>query len=190
MIPMIPFCVLAIEDDDDRAFMTFLVENYGRLVYSSIRKITKDNWDVDDIYQGVWEKLVNEIEKLRGFERDQRVNYLIVTARNRSLNYVRDKGRRRESSYEDDMDASDFKDAGSLAELRLIRGEESAGLARIWSKLDERSKYILEGYYVLEKPMEELAQGLEIKPASVRMALTRARKAAYKLLDEELEPQK
>lgn len=183
---MIPFCVLAIEDDDDRAFMTFLVENYGRLVYSRIRKITKNDWDVDDIYQIVWENLINEIGKLRIFERDQRINYLIVTARNKALNYVRDKDRRRESPYEDDLDASDFKDTDDLTEFCIIKGEELAALAQIWPKLDERSKYILEGYYILKKPMEELAPALGIKTGSFRMALTRARRCAYKLLDEEL----
>lgn len=187
---MIPICILAIEDDDDRAFMTHLVETYERLVYHTIRKVTTKNWDVDEIYQITWEKLVTKVKELRDLKRDQRVNYLITTAHNKALNYVRDRERLRESPYEDYLDVSDAKDAGNLTELRLIRGEELAGLSHIWPKLDERSRYILEGYYVLEKSMEELAQGLGVKPASVRMALTRARKAAYKLLNQELKIQK
>lgn len=187
---MIPICILAIEDDDDRTFMTYLAETYERLVYHTIRKVTTNNWDVDEIYQITWEKLVTKVKQLRDLTRDQRVNYLITTAHNKALNYVRDSGRLRESPYEDYSDVSHSKDAGNLAELRLIKGEELAGLAHIWPKLDDRSRYILEGYYVLELSMEELAQGLDVKPASVRMALTRARNAAYKLLSKELELQK
>lgn len=41
---------------------------------------------------------------------------------------------------------------------------------------------MLEGYYILEKPMAELGMELGIKPTSIRMALTRARGKAYKLL--------
>lgn len=187
---MIPLCILTIEEDDDRVFMTHLAETYERLVYHTIRKVATKSWDVDEIYQITWEKLVSKVRRLRDLTQDQRVNYLITTARNKALNYVRDRGRRQELSYEDCLDASNFKDAGNLVELHLIRREELEGLVHIWPNLDERSKYILEGYYVLETSMEELAQGLGIKPASVRMALTRARKAAYKLLNEELETQK
>lgn len=46
---------------------------------------------------------------------------------------------------------------------------------------------ILEGYYILEKPMSELGKELGIKTDSVRMTLARARRKAYELLEKELE---
>jgi len=72
----------------------------------------------------------------------------------------------------------------------MVKDAELDSLARVWPKLDERSRYILEGYYILEKPMATLAEELGIQPKSVRMALTRARKNAYQLFEKELEPQK
>lgn len=55
-------------------------------------------------------------------------------------------------------------------------------LSVIWDKLDYRHQYILEARYILEKSLEEIAEDLEIKPESVRMALTRARRKAYSLI--------
>ena len=57
-------------------------------------------------------------------------------------------------------------------------------LSRIWTQLDERTRYLLEGYYILNLPAAEMARELNIKPASLRMALTRARKTAYQLLQD------
>ncbi len=55
-------------------------------------------------------------------------------------------------------------------------------------QLDAKSKYLLEGKYILGKSDEALAEELSIKPASVRMALTRARQCAYQLLTKEQTP--
>lgn len=68
--------------------------------------------------------------------------------------------------------------------------EEWDQLRIIWPKLDERSKYLLESRYLLEKSNQEMAQYLGIKPESIRMALTRARKNAVQLWHKELELKK
>ena len=56
----------------------------------------------------------------------------------------------------------------------LISKEEIDELVRRWPQLDAKSKYLLEGKYILGKSDEVMAEELSIKPASVRMALTRA----------------
>ena len=70
----------------------------------------------------------------------------------------------------------------------LISKEEIDELVRRWPQLDAKSKYLLEGKYIRGKSDEALAEELSIKPASVRMALTRARQCAYQLLTKELTP--
>lgn len=187
---MIPYCILAIEDDDDRAFMEGLVHSYERLVYSEIRKITTDSWAIDDIYQIAWERLIDKIALLRSRGRNQLVNYIISTAKNTARNYIRDYAYPKEAPFEDYLDISGPFNDDHHIELRLMKTEELECLARAWPGLDERSRYILEGYYILERPMEELARELGIQPKSIRMALTRARKNAYALLKKELEIKK
>ena len=64
----------------------------------------------------------------------------------------------------------------------MIAKEEIEEMVRRWSQLDEQSKHLLEGKYILGKSDEALAEELSINPASVRMALTRARQNAYQIL--------
>ena len=63
-------------------------------------------------------------------------------------------------------------------------------LQRVLPKMDLRMQCLLEGYYFLEKSTAELGEDLGIKPDSVRMYLTRARKKAFELMQEELEQKK
>ena len=46
---MIPYCILAIENDDDREFMSSLYIDYKQLMYSEIRKIIKKDCDAEDV---------------------------------------------------------------------------------------------------------------------------------------------
>lgn len=41
---MIPYCILVIEDDDDRTFMEQLFVDYHRLMYHEIFKLVHDQW--------------------------------------------------------------------------------------------------------------------------------------------------
>ena len=71
---------------------------------------------------------------------------------------------------------------------RRMGVDVQGALLRRWPQLDAKSKYLLEGKYILGKSDEVMAEELSIKPASVRMALTRARQCAYQLLTKEQTP--
>ena len=58
---MISFIVSAIEDMDDRDFMESLYYSYKRLMYSEIRKIVHDTWDVEDVLQNTLIRLIKKI---------------------------------------------------------------------------------------------------------------------------------
>lgn len=184
---MIPYCILAIEDDADRAFMGGLYREYHRLMYTEIVQIVKRAWDAEDVMQITLEKLIDKILLLRSLEEKPRVNYIVSACKNTSYNYLRARGRGNEILYEDYLEADEGKYDGHEMEFRMIREEELGCLTRIWPKLDERTRHILEGYYILEKPMSELGKELGIKADSMRMTLVRARKKAYELLEKELE---
>lgn len=91
-------------------------------------------------------------------------------------------------SFEEYMQQSKPIAAYRQMEDILISIEEIEELVQRWPQLDARSKYLLEGKYILGKSDETIAEELSIKPASVRMALTRARQCAYQLLAEEQTP--
>lgn len=48
---MVPFCILAIENEDDREFMTRLYLDYSRLMQQQITKIVQDEWAAEDLMQ-------------------------------------------------------------------------------------------------------------------------------------------
>lgn len=128
-------------------------------------------------------KLIDKIDELKAKEPTKLVNYIISACKNRARNYIRDHNRHQNFSIDECLDVPDFTSAGREIEARLIRDDDFRCLTNVWDQLDERSRYILENYYILERPMSEIAQDLGIKPDSARMALTRARRSAYQLIE-------
>lgn len=88
---MIPIIILAIENDDDREFMTALYMQYHSLMYKLIFDIVKSPWDTEDILQEVLVKLIDKIPTLKSLERQNRINYVAVACKNTAYNFFRDK---------------------------------------------------------------------------------------------------
>ena len=185
---MIPFCILVIEDDDDREFMAALFIQYQRLLYKEIYDILKNPWNTEDVLQATLVKLIDKIPELRNKEQPQLIGYISATARNTAYNFLRSQKKIAPFSFEEYMQQSEPIAEHRQMEELLISKEEIDELVRRWPQLDAKSKYLLEGKYILGKSDEVMAEELSIKPASVRMALTRARQCAYQLLTKELTP--
>lgn len=183
---MIPYCILIIENEDDREFMENLFHNYQRLMCSIIQPIVKEPFDTDDVLQSVLIKLIDKIALLRTRDRDQVVNYIISTCKNTSLDYINRSCVKNEVSIEDCSEIpapeTDPSFNGHEVEVRVIKGEELKALRQTLPRLDNRTRKLLEGYYFLNKSMAELGAELGIKPDSVRMSLARARRKAFALL--------
>ena len=65
----------------------------------------------------------------------------------------------------------------------MLRRLELDALAQVWPRLDENTRWLLEARYILDYSDGELARELGVKPDSVRMALTRARRKARRLME-------
>ena len=182
---MIPVCILAIEDESDRVFMTALFIQYQKLMYSTILKVTTDAWLADDIFQITLENLIKKIDLLKSLDRDHLVNYILVASRNTAYN-VSQYQRRESARYDPECYAGDYSLNGFDVEGYVIEKSQSSVLRSICPKLDSRTKFILESKYILEKTDSEIAKDLGIEPASVRMALSRARRKAQDLMEKEL----
>lgn len=48
---MLPLIIMAIEDEDDKVFMTWLYLQYRRLIYSEVRKIVGNTEEAEDLYR-------------------------------------------------------------------------------------------------------------------------------------------
>ena len=179
---MIPFCILAIENDDDRELMAELFLRYQRLLYNEIYEILNNPWNTEDILQATLVKLIDKISELRKKEEAKLVSYMVVAARNNTYNFLRAQKKSAQVAFEEYSGQENSASADRQIESGMIAKEEIEEMVRRWSQLDERSKHLLEGKYILGKSDEALAEELSINPASVRMALTRARQNAYQIL--------
>ena len=129
---MIPFCILVIENDDDREFMAALFIQYQRLLYKEINDILKNPWNTEDVLQATLVKLIDKIPELRNKEQPQLIGYISATARNTAYNFLRSQKKIAPFSFEEYMQQSE-----SIAEHRqmedlLISKEEIDELVRRW----------------------------------------------------------
>ena len=181
---MIPICILTMADEDDREFMEALYLEYNRLIYSTIMQIVHDSWAAEDLMQSTIEKLIGKVDDLKTKERARLVNYMITTAKNGALNYLRSRKHEPGISYDEQQEILDLSCDQDAIEQRLIQEGDCEQLYRVWPMLDARSRFLLEERYVREKSYQEIADDLGIKPDSARMALTRARRTALQLIEE------
>lgn len=91
MIEIIPYIILAIEDDGDREFMAWLYIQYQSLLYSEIIRIVQSSTDAEDVLHTVIEKLIDKVGFLRKLDRRGLVNYTLPLQRIRLIIIVRDK---------------------------------------------------------------------------------------------------
>ena len=155
---MLPICILTIQDEDDRAYMSRLFVQYHRLMYQCTYEVLDDKWATEDAVQTTLLRLIDRIDVVRQLDESK-------------------------LPLEDAPEASSAPDMDEL----LSRRVELNALARVWPRLDEDTRWLLEARYILDYSDSELAREMGVKPTSVRMALTRARKKARAMLRPELE---
>lgn len=172
---MLPLVILAIEDENEKAFMTWLYLQYRRLIYSKVRKIVGNTDEAEDLLQSVVEKL----PLLRAMEQSKLVNYIISTAKNTAYNSLR--GKEQEILWEDQ---EELVDPAPMPEEHILAQEDLSRLARVWIDLDKKTQYLLSAKYILKKSGKEIASDLNMPPDNVRMALVRARRKARQVMEQ------
>lgn len=171
---MIPLIILAIESPEDREYMTHLYLEYERLMYWEINKYIDNKWDAEDILQTVLVKLIDKLAELKEKESNKRSAYILAACRNTSINFLKKHNRKTEFEFEfrnfDDVDAN-----GDTPEDFVVQKDAYDILYAAWKTLDQKSMYLLEARYVLEKPTKEIADDLGIPQNCARVHLSRAR---------------
>lgn len=170
----------------DREFFEYMFSTYRKIMFYEINKIVFNTWEAEDILQSSFIKLSEKIDLLRQLDEPRRMFYVVTTARNHAKNHVRDAQRTRTYSLDDEAyNFSDTLSSETNIEQLIISKERTQNFSSIWLQLDEASRRLLEGKYILKMGDAELAKMLDTKPASIRMMLTRARRRALKLMQEE-----
>ena len=184
MFPM-PLAILSIEDESDREWMEYIFRTYQRLMYYEIVKIVKDPWTAEDILQTTVVNLIDKLETVRKLRGRNLVNYLISASKNTAISHIRASQKKHQLPL-DDWSAAEQQVDHHSPELLVLQNEDLREFARVWNQLDERSQLLLRGRYILKQSYAELAEELHIKPESVRMAVTRAKRTARDLMKKSL----
>lgn len=179
---MMPAVILAIQDESDRTYMEWIFQNYHRLMYFYIMEKLHDPWQADDVMQESVVKLIDKIDVLRRLSESKRRNYIITTAKNTTVSYLRREAVRKGIPYDDWVKDCIGTASEEDPESLVLHQEEMELLQYIWDDLDERSRYLLSGRYILEQSFDEMAQELGVSPGSTRMLLTRAKRSALELI--------
>ena len=180
---IMPAVILAIQDESDRTYMEWIFQTYHRLMYHYIMEVLHDSWQADDVMQESVVKLIHKIDVLRRLSESKRRNYIITTAKNTAISYLRRESIRKGIAYDDWAKDCIGTQSEEDPEALVPRQEEMEALQLIWDDLDERSRYLLSSRYILEQSFEEMARELGVTAGSARMLLTRAKRAALALIE-------
>lgn len=169
----------------DKEFIELLYDRYNRLIFFTVRKYSLTEQWCEDIVQDCLVKLTEKVGVLKGLSEPALVSYIVATAKNTTISHLR------RQNYDQKMIVNVEDIDANLVALEsfdltlddiIIRSENKRKIREIWSQLDDETKRVLEGKYYLGFTNRELAQILGVKPDSIRMKLTRARRSVLKLL--------
>ncbi len=154
--------VLAAAEGDQDAF-DWLVECYGRLVWSVIRSHGLSDADAHDAFQTTWLRLVEHLDRIR--EPRAVGGWLASTSRHESLRLLRHADRARPTPEEQ---FDQIEDAAETVDHDLIVAERDTQLWDALNELGERCRTLLR-VLMADPPLsyEEVSQALDIPIGSI-----------------------
>lgn len=173
-------------DENERAFVEMLWDEYKALMYSTALKYSQDSHQIQDIIQNSLEKIIKKVSVLISLDRCALTSYIVLIVRSTSLNYLKRAGIELRLFIEDcDSIMDSVPDQSTSAENLLIGIETSANIQNLLTRLPLGDRLVLEGKYIMELSDGELADICGISKNSVRMRLSRAKKRTRDILESE-----
>lgn len=163
------------ENVDDSTYVQMFYKAYHKLLYREVR----NSEDVDDIVQDSVVKLIENLGTVRSLSPGRQVSYAVTAARNLAINLLIHQKRITFESL-DNLEPY-VKDSNDL-ETQVEHLEEFRLFHTVWKQMPVEIRLLLERKYILRQTDAEIAAGLGIRPESVRMRLTRAKRIAAREL--------
>lgn len=179
MLP-IPLLLLAIEDDSDRAFMEKIYTDYGTLMFHQARLICRSAADAQDVVSEALLALIKKISLLKAMPCNKLKSYIVITVKHQAIDHYRRLRLEDVSWDEEGPDAVSF----DQPEDHIM---DTAGVEAIRQAihcLPEREKDALMKRYFLKMTEEEIAAAWNVRPVTVRVTISRARKNLKTILQE------
>lgn len=169
-------------EESDRIFFENLYKKYNRLMFSTANRYCSKLCDCEDIVQDSVVNLCSKVKLLRNLPSYALPSYICYTVKNTAISHYRHQLviEKHLSSLDGEMEAQIIPplDYVLLSDLKV-------GLSKVWARLPERDQELLFRKYVFGESTAELANVFHCREDNIRMRLTRARRRAAKLIEEE-----
>ena len=179
----IPVAILAIGNEDDRAFMVRLYVDYRWLMYKVALSVVREPQLAEDMVSQTLCEMIDNLEKIRAVDCCKLRGYIVSFVRNVSVDFVRKRDRQGKYFFltgeEAEVAAEDSVDEN------LIRMAEIDALKRGFARLSEDDRLLLTMKYFDGLSDEEIAARLGVAKASIRTYLMRARNRLCQRLKED-----
>lgn len=175
---MTPFIFLFVESPEDAAFLSDLYRDYYRLMYATAARYASRQQDKEDIVQDTLVRIVKYISAFRKLDRCTLPSAVVILTRNTAINFAKHQTVVEKHHADWDPDELPPRRDVITVEDMVALSEYKDCLDKIWPRLSETDRFLLEGKYILGLSDAELAECVSCKPDSIRMKLTRARRKA------------
>lgn len=169
----------------EKEYFKLIQKKYYSLIYNLIRKIIKDEDDIDDLVQETFIKVYNALPNFQfNFNFSSWIykiasNNCIDFIRRKKLNFVYiDKN----DESDDDEYKFDIKDPSLTPEEQLQKKERSHLLKQAIKKLPKNYQQVIHLRHEEELDYQEIAERLNIPLGTVKIHLFRARKQLLDIL--------
>lgn len=172
---MIPFVILTIESEDDRAYMTLLYQRHRALMFKIAWEYTHEKADVEDIVSNSCVALINHLDELRAMDGESLRRYIVVTVQSKAIDFCRRMQRQREQFFQADEEYLRRVPDPESVEKKVLLLEELNRLRELLHTLPRREQEILRMKYQQGMKQKEIARQLGIAETTVATYLLRAR---------------
>ena len=161
--------VMSSGSGEDRSFLTALYLGLRKELFTYAYRLCGSRQTAEDAVQDAFVSLVPRVSSLRAMQQDRLRAYVFVTVKNAVYRIHRNDEKARHAEADSAADTAP-------AEEEPLSGYDADALMTALPQLSEREQALLHMKYFLRQSDQEIAEQLQVKPDSVRMLLTRARR--------------
>lgn len=160
-----------------QSFIETLYEENRILLLNTIRKHVGHCEDCEDIFQEVFIRIIENVDKLIEFSHNKLIAYILLIAHGVSIDYLRKQYRNPEISIDDNVLLNAFSNAENLSTINDPFNK--VDLSLIMETVSPEERMLLIGKYYLGLSGNELASIVGGSAIAVRSQLHRAKKKVF-----------
>ncbi|MBQ8162269.1 MAG: sigma-70 family RNA polymerase sigma factor [Clostridia bacterium] len=181
---VVPFSILMIELDDDRAFLSDLYFQYRSVMYRAAARYFKNNpAEIEEAFSDTLERLCKYCDHVRTIPQNRLRAYLVKTVDNVCLTRLADIRKEMDhTAFSMDQECAESLPAHEDVVETVLSHCTVEELYQYFDQLSERDQWLIRMRYVHQMSYAEMAQILHLNEGTVRTALSRAKQRLETLI--------